>query len=100
MYNKSLQHSVKDIYKYENHLHTFELSNPQPAIVVATERSQLSHIEKCMNTLAFEGDSAGFFQWQQLHVYRNEKSPVLCKTRPAPYCPLVRNGEIVTIDCY
>ena len=35
-------------------------------IVVDTERSQLIHIEIRMNTLVFEGDSAGFFQWQQL----------------------------------
>ena len=35
-------------------------------IVFATERSQLNHIEIRKNTLVFEGDSAGFFQWQQL----------------------------------
>ena len=29
--------------------------------VVATERSQLNHIELSMNTLVFERDSAGFF---------------------------------------
>ena len=39
----------------------------ESTIVVATERSQLSHIEISMNALASECDSAGFFQWQQLY---------------------------------
>ena len=37
--------------------------------VVATERSQLSHIEIHMNIIAPEVDSAGFFQWQQFSLF-------------------------------
>ena len=47
--------------------HTYCLFNKRVnSILVATERSQLSPIERCMNTLASECDSAGFFQWPQL----------------------------------
>ena len=42
----------------------------QESIVVATKKSQLNDIEIRMNTLASEGDLAGFFQWQQLYEYR------------------------------
>ena len=43
-----------------------ESQNFDTIIVVATERSQLNRVEIRMNTLACEGDSTGFFQWQQL----------------------------------